>query len=566
MESNFDRGLARRATGLLAQFNQAGLIGAADVHVASRLGAILEVADEQVLLALALTVAATRAGSVCLDLDTAAETQLPHLAGSDEALQPSAMPWPEPAQWLARVSQSAFADQQVLRLEGSRVYLDRYWREEEQVCADLLRRLATTPPEVDQQELEVGLQRVFPEESYAEQRDAVRLAAGQRTTILTGGPGTGKTTTVAGLLVLISEQQQRHTGQAPRIALCAPTGKASARLQEAINEAAVHFTDSGDRERLADLEAMTMHRLLGPRGKSNRFRHHRGNRLPHDVIVVDEASMMPLTMMARLLEATRDETRLIFVGDPDQLSSVEAGAILADLVVGFAGVQPDPVAALRTTHRFGAQIGQLAQALRDSDADQVLATLRSAGEEVTWIRPDDQEAIELLKEDLADNAHRMRIAADAGRQEEALQLLGTQRLLCAHREGPHGVSGWNRMIERLVGERAGSMNYDQWYAGRPVLLTVNDPVQHLRNGDMGVVLRRGDGHLRVVIDELKPREFAPSRLTGVETTYAMTVHKSQGSEANDVVLALPDEPSPVLTRELVYTAVTRARRSITICG
>ncbi|HNA99402.1 MAG TPA: exodeoxyribonuclease V subunit alpha, partial [Marmoricola sp.] len=128
MESNFDRGLARRATGLLAQFNQAGLIGAADVHVASRLGAILEVADEQVLLALALTVAATRAGSVCLDLDTAAETQLPHLAGSDEALQPSAMPWPEPAQWLARVSQSAFADQQVLRLEGSRVYLDRYWR------------------------------------------------------------------------------------------------------------------------------------------------------------------------------------------------------------------------------------------------------------------------------------------------------------------------------------------------------------------------------------------------------------------------------------------------------
>lgn len=561
---DYDRNQALNATGLLRDFNLAGVIGAADVHVASRMGELLQEPEEKVQLALALTVEATRHGSVCLDLTTVAEQQLDQAADDEEA--PVGLPWPDPEEWVRQVRGSPFVSGELLRVEDNRLYLDRYWREEEQVCADLLRRLAKPAPEVDETELESGLKRVFPGESYAEQRDAVRLAAGQLTTILTGGPGTGKTTTVAGLLALISAQTETSTGTPPRIALCAPTGKASARLQEAIDEAAHNFTDPIDQARVADLDAMTMHRLLGARGKSNRFRHNRANQLPHDVIVVDEASMMPLTMMARLMEAVRDDTRLLFVGDADQLSSVEAGAVLADLVAGFKGMDPSPVAALKTTHRYGEHIGGLAQALRDSDADRVIEILAEDQEEVAWIRPDDEAAMQLLQHDLADNAFAMRVAADGDNKAEALRLLGKQRLLCAHREGPFGVGGWNRLIERLVGERVGAMTYDEWYAGRPVLLTTNDQVLRLRNGDMGVTYRRADGRLRVVIDELEGREFAPTRLAGAETSYAMTVHKSQGSQAEVVTVIMPPEDSRLLTRELFYTAVTRAKKKVRIVG
>jgi len=554
---------ALRAEGILADFNRAGVIGVADVHVAQRMGTILAESDESVLLALALTVGAARRGSVCLDLATVAVEQVQPDAEDESSVE---LAWPAPEEWVQRVARSPLATARLIRLDDSRVYLDRYWREEEQVCTDLLRRLEVAPPAVDHEALERGLTRVFPGETYVEQRDAVRRAAGQLTTILTGGPGTGKTTAVAGLLTLIAAQEEGQTGRPPQIALCAPTGKASARLQEAIDEAAANFADPADRARVADLDAMTMHRLLGARGKSNRFRHHRGNRLPHDVIVIDEASMMPLTMMARLMEAVRDDTRLLFVGDADQLSSVEAGAVLADLVAGLRGLHPTPVAALQTTHRYGEHIGALAQALRDADADRVLEILAGASEEVEWIRSDDTAAIRGLQHDLTENAYLMRVAADNGQVEEALTRLGQQRLLCAHREGPYGVGSWNRLIERLVGERAGAMTYDEWYSGRPVLLTANDGVLRLRNGDMGVTHRVPDGRLRVVIDEIERREFAPTRLAGAETSYAMTVHKSQGSQAEVVTVIMPPEDSRLLTRELFYTAVTRARKRVRIVG
>ena len=561
----FDRSQAVGVSGLLATFNRAGILGVADVHVARRFGEILDEPDEQVQLALALTVAATRAGSVCLDLTQAVTVFQPEgETGADSLVEQVA--WQQPSDWVKQVAKSAFVTEGVLRLEGTTVYLDRYWREESQVSDDLVRRLSAPAPSVDLTQLEAGLERVLPGETFAEQRDAVRLAAGQLTTVLIGGPGTGKTTTVAGLLALLSEQIETQTGVRPQIALCAPTGKASARLQEAIDEATANFQDPEDRERVAKLNAQTMHRLLGPRGKSNRFRHDRTNRLPHDVIVVDEASMMPLTMMARLMEAIRDDTRLVFVGDADQLSSVEAGAVLADLVAGLRGVHPNPVASLRTTHRYGAQIGALAQALRVSDADQVIEILSAEQQQVQWIKPDDSVALAALKHDLSTTALEMRVAAERGEVAEALALLGKQRLLCAHREGAHGVGGWNRLIERLVSERSGVATYDEWYAGRPVLLTKNDSVLKLRNGDMGITYRRDDGSLRVALDEMDRREFAPTRLVGAETTYAMTVHKSQGSQADVVTVIMPPPESRLLTRELFYTAITRAKEQVRIVG
>jgi exodeoxyribonuclease V alpha subunit len=250
---------------------------------------------------------------------------------------------------------------------------------------------------------------------------------------------------------------------------------------------------------------------------SSRFRHHRGNRLPHDVIVVDETSMVSLTMMARLLEAVRPQTRLLLVGDADQLASVEAGAVLADLVEGLNGRDDTRVAALTTSHRFGASIGQLASGIRVGDADRVIDVL-----------------------------------------------------LCAHRRGPFGVAHWNRQVERWLTEATGEPIWSAWYAGRPVLIAANDYGLGLYNGDTGVTVLGGaaqQGALRAVIaGAAGPLDFATSRLGDVETMHAMTIHKSQGSQADEVTVLMPPEDSRLLTRELFYTAVTRAKAKVRVVG
>jgi exodeoxyribonuclease V alpha subunit len=554
-----DRRRALAAPGLLAAFNLPELLHAADVHVALRLGTLLEETDEEVLLATALAVRAVRTGSVCLDLATIADVPLE--ADVD-------LPWPEPTAWVDRVGRSPLVREEMVRLVGTRLYLDRYWREEGQVCDDLVARIRRTPPEVDEPALERGVLRVFPREGYDEQRAAARAAASRWTAVLTGGPGTGKTTTVAGVLALVAEQHELDTGRSPRIALAAPTGKAAARLQEAVQEATERLEDPTDRQRLAGLQASTLHRLLGWRPDSRvRFRHDRTNRLPYDVVVVDETSMVSLTMMARLLEAVRADARLVLVGDPDQLASVEAGAVLADLVAGFEGSPDSPVSALLTTHRFGEHIGALAQALRDGDADAAMAALHARSDEVELVDPADDLAMTGFRTRVVDVAMDLRRAAEAGDAEGALEALSRHRLLCAHREGPYGVGGWNRLVERLVAERTGITHYDEWYAGRPILVTANDYDQLLNNGDMGATLRRDDGRLRVVVQVGEVvREFATTRLSGVETVHAMTVHKSQGSQAHTVSVVLPDEQSRLLTRELFYTAVTRAQEQVRVVG
>ena len=344
------------ADGLLAVFNKAGILDAADVHAAQRITELGDEPDETVALAVALTVRALRGGSVCADLLTVA----------DEVNAPD-LPWPSPDEWPAAVQASPLQGTALHLYDHRLLYLDRYWREEELVARDLLALAASAASPI----AEAALDRLFPPD-YAEQREAAETALSQSVTVLTGGPGTGKTTTVARLLALIAEAEDR-----PRIALAAPTGKAAARLQEAV-AAEVALLDEVDRARLGDLRAVTLHRLLGSRpDSSGRFRHNRGNRLPHDVIVVDETSMVSLTMMARLLEAVRPEARLILVGDPDQLASVQAGAVLADLVEGMSGRDDMRVVALTTPHRFGKSIGRLAGAIRDGDADRALALLRA---------------------------------------------------------------------------------------------------------------------------------------------------------------------------------------------
>lgn len=536
------------ADGLLRTFGDAGVFEPADVHVAQRLTALAGDADERLALAIALLVRALRGGSVCVDLRTvAAQVGIADL------------PWPDADDWMAAVRASPLlGSPPVLRLFGDLLYLDRYWLEEEQVCADLL-ALSVTRSSVELP----GYERLFPA-GYGEQRAAAELALSQAVTVLTGGPGTGKTTTVARLLALLVEQAELAGAPRPRIALAAPTGKAAARLAEAV-AAGVERLGAADRARLTGLRATTLHRLLGSRPDTSvRFKHNRGNRLPHDVIVVDETSMVSLTMMARLLEAVRPDTRLILVGDPNQLTSVEAGAVLADLVEGLAARDDVRVAALRTPHRFGESIGALAEAIRTGDADRVVQLLGAGGSHIEWV--DSDRPADRLREVLIPHALRLREAATLGAAEVALTTLDEHRLLCAHRRGLFGAAYWNTQVQRWIAEETGQPAWSEWYAGRPLLVTANDYGLRVYNGDTGVTVVGADGLRAVIAGATGPLDFAISRLGDVETMHAMTIHKSQGSQAEEVTVLLPPEDSQLLTRELFYTAVTRAKVKVRVVG
>ena len=570
-----DRRRARSASGLLAGFNDTGLLEAADVHVARRVAALAGEADEQVQLALALAVRGVRSGSTCVDL-SAVPALLEHPG------------WPEPAGWVEAVAASPLVAEGVVHLEGDTVYLDRYHRLESQVCDDLVERVAAPAPQVDAAALDAARARIRGARLSEQQERAAVGAVGRSTTVLTGGPGTGKTTTIARLLVLLADQAAAR-GERFSVALTAPTGKAATRLQEAVL-AELADLDPADRERVGRPETMTLHRLLGWRpDNATRFRHDRGNRLKHDLVVVDESSMVELTMMGRLLEAVRPQARLVLVGDPRQLTSVGAGAVLADVVRGFADhfgedAPESPVASLTENFRSTEHIKELAEALRAGDADEVLATLRRPSDEVELVElpatdPTGQEpgaraAVgqalaqtlgEALRERSLDLALRVRRHAAAGEHEQAVAALDTHRLLCAHRDGPYGVRSWNRQVERWLAEEVGEPVLGEWYVGRPLLVTTNDYALEVYNGETGAVVRAPDGRLRAWISgSERLRDFAPARLEAIETMHAMTVHKSQGSQAAHVTVLLPEADSRLLTRELFYTAITRAQEQVRV--
>ncbi|HEV7725831.1 MAG TPA: exodeoxyribonuclease V subunit alpha [Modestobacter sp.] len=553
-----------RATGVLAEFAEAGVLSAADVHVALRLSRLGRERSETVLLAAALAVRGVRTGSVCVELATVADSVVP-----DDDAPPVDLRWP--ADWSALsdsplVAVGVEASWRPLRLVDGLLYLDRYWQQEQLVRRELDGRAARPVPAVDL----APLAELFPGPAPDRQRLAAAVAAGRWVSVLTGGPGTGKTHTVARLLRLL----QAQPGPPLRIALAAPTGKAAARLQESVQEqaAAVGLP--------LDLTASTLHRLLGWRPDSrSRFRHDAGNHLPFDVVVVDESSMVPLTLMARLLEAVRPTARLVLVGDPDQLTPVEAGAVLSDLVHRPA---PDPTAdglvlgaasgdldlddeerrqlrngvvRLRVSHRYGEDIGGLAEAVRTGDADRVLELLSAAGELSLVAGTGELEA------EVRWAGEELRAAAAAGDGAGSLRLLGRHRLLCAHRHGPYGVSHWNEQIGRWTGATPG-----EWRPGQPLLVTANDHENRLYNGDTGVVVDTAEG-LRAAFSRNAGVELVPlSRLSSVAPAHALTVHRSQGSQYEAVTVLLPPATSAILTRELLYTAVTRASRRVRVVG
>jgi exodeoxyribonuclease V alpha subunit len=596
----FDARLARGASGLLREFNQAGVLSAADLHVARRLGTLGGEDDETVLLAVALAVRGPRLGHVHVDLQRIRGTVA---VEAENPVDLEALPWPSPADWVARVAASplvAAPDEPMvrpLRLLDGWLYLDRYWTEEVAVADALRAMLADEPAGIDAAVLADGLARLFGGEADGRQALAAAASVRRRFAVVAGGPGTGKTTTVARIVALLCEQAERarhadgRPGLPPLIALAAPTGKAAARLQEAVQAEALTLDVSDEiRAQLLGMSASTIHRLLGWRpGSNSRFRHSREQRLPHDAVIVDETSMVSLSLMARLIEALRSDARLVLVGDPGQLASIEAGAVLGDIVgsvdsdatspdesVGAAGSSSggDPgargIVVLDREHRFGGGIARLAGAIRRGDVDATLAVLREGAADVTWTETEREGAgaVGLVRSSAVAGARAMIAAAREGSATDALTALATFRILCAHRRGPYGVTTWTtRMEDWLANEIPGFSAQERFYVGRPLLVTENDYELGLHNGDTGVVVRTGEDRVLAVFERGgESVAFSPSRLGAVETVYAMTIHKSQGSQFDAAAVILPEPDSRILTRELLYTAATRARRRLILAG
>lgn len=642
-----------------------GWIRDLDAALAHRLAELAPDADAACLLAAVMVSHQAGQGHLLLDLARARSQPRELIAVSPRQRFPD-QPLPAPpeellslmdAQWSARLggwsAVGRDAGSQPLVLEGERLYLRRYWRHERQVAAGVEARLQPAGV-VDPSALREVLDQLFPPGDPRArparwQKLACALGARSRFAVITGGPGTGKTTTVIRLLALLQVLAMQGGGEPLRIRLAAPTGKAAARLNESIS-GQIKALDSlqlprGERVREAILDDVTtLHRLLGARPDSRRFQHHHLRPLPLDVVVVDEASMVDIEMMAALLDALPAHARLVLLGDKDQLASVEAGAVLGSLcaradaahytpemaawleaatghvieaeLLDTAGRPLDQaVAMLRHSFRFdaGSGIGELARAVNNGDAQRAQAVLASrdypdvhsvnlpAGEwrPLSALALGDGDTVPArgyrhYLELLAATSSPRPTLADTRDAWDAwaagiLRAHGEFQLLTPLRQGDYGVEALNLRIEqalaragliRNAGASRGSTPRDAgdspWYEGRPVMVTGNDYGLRLMNGDIGIALEapvdftrpeRGSA-LRVAFPagdgQGGIRWVLPSRLQQVETVYAMTVHKSQGSEFVHTALVMPDAMSPVLTRELVYTAVTRAREHFTL--
>ena len=536
------------ATGLLRTFAEAGMIHVADFHLARRMAAYCGESDDRVLLAFALTVRELRLGSVCLDLVSAPELIVPGEADDGSAMAPIELPWPEPHAWAAAVSASpAVAGPEggprPFRLADGLLYLDRFFAEERALAAHLRHRSAR--PDLPSPQPRAPEPGMVPDPTQ------------DRTSVITGGPGSGKTTVVSRIIDTLTSRG------AVTVALTAPTGKAATRLETAVRSRLRRP------ERVA-LTTGTLHRIVGVvPGRAERT-HDALNPLPFDVVIVDETSMVSITLMSWLLDAVSDSTRLILIGDPNQLASVEAGAVLADI-----SAAPDLVTSpggpavvqLGGSHRNLDDVARLADSIRDGDADGCLALLERSKtcSLTTYTGTESLADLSALAADIGAVARDALAAALAGDGNQAVRALERHRLLCAHREGPFGTGHWQQEVRRhLAATLPGYAPEVGPYPGQPLIVTRNSDL--VSNGDVAVIVER-DGRLLAAVDRGGHAEMLnPLLLEATQELHAMTIHKSQGSQFGRVSVILPPPGSPLLTRELLYTAVTRAESVVRLYG
>lgn len=570
-------------------------------------------ADDSIQLAVAMTSQELGRGHVCFDLTTWPErleqwhSQLVDRPLIDKQLADNSFEWPtttvaalmeklQHSPLVRLVSDPSVVEEQAgqpLTLFAGRLYLSRYFRFEQQVACWLQQASLPIATSADIPELAQQLRQLFtPQPEVDWQAVAVATACDGRFTLISGGPGTGKTTTVTKLLALLVAQSE----QPLLIRLAAPTGKAAARLTESIAKAKTDLAGQVNASWLAGIptQASTLHRLLGVIPSLPEFRHNGQNPLPLDVLVVDEASMIDLPMMARLLAALPPQARLILLGDKDQLASVEAGAVLGDICQFVAQgvssqqaqqlqqrtgyelqnyVQPaghplrDRLCLLRKSYRFAADsgIGKLAEAVNNGDVKAAHAVWAQDYRDIRL--HSDEQRLEMAISVAAKGYHAyLAKLAEPITSENAIDLLkafNQIRLLCALHDGPWGINGMNQAIGQRLQAQGKLQMSGEWFAGRPVMIIENDYGLGLYNGDIGIAASDGE-RLRVwfVLPDGKAHGFLPSRLPAHDTAWAMTVHKSQGSEFTHTLLLLPPEVNPLLTRELLYTGITRAREQL----
>ncbi|MFQ5650967.1 MAG: exodeoxyribonuclease V subunit alpha [bacterium] len=576
--------------------HQSKSISALDIHFARLMARLSESKNEALFLAAVLVSSQTRAGHVCLDLnDLCDSTFLREQFGDDLGSLPVTA--------LQEIESTLAAESVVVGRPGefkplildshNRLYLNRYWRYQEALARFIKNSGHLAQKHFDSQELKERLDRFFAPPSAGEvdwQKVAVIIAVMRKFCVITGGPGTGKTFTVAKIIAILLELSGDDE---LRVVLAAPTGKAAVRLQEAIQAAKEHLPCTPHLKAAIPEEASTLHRLLGTRRYSPYFRHNADRPLEVDVLVVDEASMVDIALMSKLVQALPPHARLILLGDSNQLASVEAGAVLADIcpqeqvhtfstrfasrlaevygrelpveTVDSEGVH-DSIVLLQKSYRFASQkgIGEISSAVNAGDGAGALNVLKA----------DDLPDVSLnsLSEDGLKRMVLQPFQTHSVLHEpaEMFARFARFRILCAVREGPQGVSRINARIEEFNRKELGVKRTEIWYPGQPILIARNDYQMHLFNGDFGIILPDPDAN-----NELKAyfpaggnafRKIRPFRLPEHETAYAMTVHKSQGSEFEHVLLLLPAMDSPILTRELIYTGITRAARSVEIWG
>jgi len=548
--------------------------------------------EPEVMLAAALLSKDAGEGHVCLPLSRLVpDEQMPAALQSCFVLLGESVDWQ--AVLLRSPAVSGAETQTPMILTGERLYLNRLWRNELTVARFFSETNAPLP--CDEAQLRQTLDGLFSSgEAIDWQKVAAAVALTRRISVISGGPGTGKTTTVAKLLAALI---QLSGEQKCRIRLAAPTGKAAARLTESLGGALQKLPLTEAQLALFPNEASTLHRLLGAQPGSQRLRYHAGNPLHLDVLVVDEASMIDLTMMSRLIDALPPHARVIFLGDRDQLASVEAGAVLGDICTyasfGYttaraqelarltgcalepdnspvAGALRDSLCLLQKSYRFGSDsgIGQLAAAVNRGDRHSTRGVFDGTFTDIEKKSLQSTEEYQAMLDDaLQGYQYFLTCVQQQNTPEQVIAAFGEYQLLCALREGPFGVSGLNDRLEQLLVQKRkiNRLPHSRWYEGRPVMISRNDSALGLFNGDIGIALDRGQG-LRVwfMMPEGSVKSVQPSRLPEHDTAWAMTVHKSQGSEFNHAALILPTQLSPVITRELIYTAITRARQRLSL--
>ncbi|BBU94932.1 exodeoxyribonuclease V subunit alpha [Providencia rettgeri] len=559
-----------------------------------------------VLMIAALLSAETMAGHVCLALADVDPEKLfagrhPELATAfwQKMGEPSEQELYQTLRQANAVSLSTENKISPLVLSGEYLYFQRMWQYEQYVAKFFSNTLIDKQNNV---QIKNVLDSLFPiTDDIDWQKVAAAVAVTSKVSIISGGPGTGKTTTVARILAALIKLETKYHHKI-RIELAAPTGKAAARLTESLGEAMKKMPLTDEEHAVLPNHAKTLHRLLGAQPESQQFRYNRDNRLSLDVLIVDEASMVDLPMMSKLLESLPENAKLIFLGDKDQLASVEAGAVLGDIcqfadngysaerasqlseltghsVESYASpsgpVIRDSLCLLRKSYRFSADsgIGQLAFAVNKGNVSRVQQLLNQQRPDVhSYIQETADDYAKILL-DAAENYKEYLLAVKNKEDpEQVLKKFNQYRVLTALREGPFGVIGLNDKLEKLF-HRQGIINrpynlLNKHYAGRPIMISRNDSPLGLFNGDIGIILPDEENALRAYFQfpDGTIRGVQPNRLPQHETAYAMTVHKSQGSEFAHTALVLPNVYSPVMTRELVYTAITRAKKELSLYG